>query len=109
MNKSELEKLSDFELSSLILNNGVKCFPTTSSESQACFEFNIDKGVYSDTEYFDINNWSDMGQIIESIWSELMDSEAGVYTPKWEEIMEEYNCGKLRAAAIVYLLKLEGE
>jgi len=82
MNKAELEKLSDFELSKIIALRS---------------KYAID---------FDINSWSDMGSLINENKISLK-WNGGVYE-KWtaRSIHAEgvHDTNPLRAAAIVYLL-----
>ena len=87
MNKEDLDKLSDGELSQLITNLN-------------------DYGAFY---HFDINNWADMGPLIDDLWRELMSCEGSSYITMWECFIRDCSCGKLRAAAIVYLLIHGGE
>ena len=52
---------------------------------------------------FDINNPADMWPIIELIWDELNDVSPGDDITEWDLCINKYGCGKLRAAAIVFL------
>ena len=120
MNKEQLEKLSDFELSAMILLNRIGYGNWTGpflTNSKTNSEAGMRDKNTLDREWFDINNWSDMGQLIEQNKINLNyfeDDDGGYYSATSGEYgceSHENECDNknpLRAAAIVYLL-MQGE
>lgn len=95
---SKYEEMSDFELSVEVANKkGGDVF------HQSC------SPVVLNGEIFSINNWSDMGPVIEANRIGLHPNDDGTYkaftmVEDSEYYASEYNaCGALRAAAICYL------
>ena len=110
--KEELEKLSDGELSLAILkiktDNMAFDYHISKVKSTArCIVGTNGFGVIKTS--FDINSWADMGPLIDSngfidFLLSVVRSKSGTLFTTWEKFQREYECSKLRAAAIVYLL-----
>lgn len=109
----DYEKVSDYQLSESILKTkGYSIMTRTMQLPHSACMGRDDNGIVF---IFNINNPSGMRPLIEEIWKELIKdaktkNEAYEYRcTMWHKIMNEHNCGKLRAAAIVYLKLMESE
>ena len=123
-NKEQLEKLSDFELSSMILW-GKHCAMITGearhdypNESRAIYPLKITSLACASVAIFDINNWADMGPLLNpnniSISYEKDHDpcafvvEDGSDYIGWGFDIQCFHKNELRAAAIVYILVAQG-
>ena len=97
MNKSELEKLSDFEINRKVASfNGLDCSGITESMAS----------MYSMKDY--CNNWSDMGPLIANNINMIVSLNGTMAFSEHEIAFDSEHENPLRAAAIVYLL-MQGE
>lgn len=63
----------------------------------------IDSENFDAIGAFSINNWADMGVIVDEVWCDLMHTLPGCGKSEWLRIMEVFECSKLKAAVICYL------
>ena len=105
MNYSEL---TDFDINKLVAESIYK-----DKSFDHCFYgeliANPNAIFVGDSENFKIadycNNPNDAWPIITQVWDELMREECrGCGITVWEHIISEYNCSRLRAACIVFLM-----
>lgn len=101
------EEMSDFEINKSvaeIVTNGEvidkdDMWPTDNGNAvQVIYKVGV-SGEYKDY----CNNPADMWPIIELIWDELNYVSPGDDITEWDSTINNYKCGKLRAAAIVFL------
>lgn len=94
-------EMTDFELSCLVTDKHNKSNIHRGRGNKPLI-FN-DAFCRDNKHKFDINDWGDMGPLIDDTWDELMFVSNDFYETKWSELVDKYNCSKLRAAAICYL------
>lgn len=107
----DYSKLSDFEINKRVAEvHGYKVQPQFYNENKVTCAVIEDGAIRADSiRHADYcNNPSDAWPVIESIWDELMREECrGCGETVWLWAIDEFKCGKFRAAMIVFLMMSE--